>query len=203
MFGIILSAVILFIVLLLFSYVRIYVVYEDALKAYLRLFGIIKLRLYPAKAPERYISAKKMKALGRKSRKKSKPRSAKRKNKEEESVSKGIAETVEELYRLVSVILKRFAYKVKIRVRKLDIRVATDDAAKTALVYAAVCNSLTLLTELITGFDKLKCSIDSMDCRCDFVADSFSMETDIEIKIRIHNVLLSVMGVIVDTLNNK
>ncbi len=195
--------IIALIVLLLFSYVRICIVYENDLKAYVKLFGLFRIRLYPSKEPKKYISAKKLRSIQRKAQKPKIKKSAKKLENKKKNVPKGIGETVNELYSLISIILKRFAYKVKVRVKNLDVCVATDDAAKTALAYFAVCNSLELLSDLLSGYDKLKCSIDNMSCRCDFVSESFSIDVDIEFKIRIHNALLSVIGIIIDTLNKK
>lgn len=142
-----------------------------------------------------------LKASKVKSERKVKPSNKKKAKSDIEK--RGIKELLDELYSLISIILKRFAYRVKVRIKSLDIIVATEDPCRTALVYSAVCNSLNLLTELFTGYDKLEYKVDSMTCKCDFLTEKFSFDMNVEIKIRVKSVISSVIGVLFDLINKR
>ena len=193
------------ITLLLISHVRICVVYEGELRAYVRFLGIMRIRLYPEKEGKRYLSAKKLRRMQKKIRKKTvkKTENAKVENKVGSQSKKGIKETVDELYELVCRILARLAYKVKVRVRNLRILVATKDAATTALAYCGVCTTLNLLTDMMTSYDKLEYTVDSMSCECDYIADKPQFDVNIEIKMRLYNIISAGLGIVMDILNKK
>ncbi len=130
-----------------------------------------------------------------------------RKSKRKKSVQKDLhgqtftdaKDMVKHLYELIRSIIKHLEYKVKIRVKNLDITVATKDAATTAITYSLVCNTLSVLIELLTGFDKIKCRIGKVDCSCDYLSESFSASVDIVLKIKI----LHTFSVLVNTLMNE
>ncbi len=188
MLWVIIAAIIALILLLLFSDVRIYIIYDKELYSYYRALWFIKGYLYPEKGPEKYISAKKLK----KRRKKIHKKDTKRLNDKKDSISavfSDVRDMVKELLGLIYVILKKFLGRVRISVRKLDITVATEDAAATALSYALVCDSLNVLTDMLTGTDRINCSFGKLDCRCDYTATQFKAEADILIRIRVIQVI--------------
>lgn len=96
---------------------------------------------------------------------------------------------VKELLDLIIIILKRFIGKVKIKVKQLDINVATGDAASTALSYTVVCNTLDVLIDILSDKDRVDCRFISPRVGCDYTSDRFSAYVDILISIRIWQVI--------------
>ncbi len=184
----ILLAVVALILLALLSNVRIYIVYDKELYSYYRVFWFYKDQLYPEKGPEKYISAKKLKGRRRKLQKKR----TKRLTDKKESIGEvftDVRDMVTELLELIYIILKRFLGRVDIIVRKLDITVATDDAASTALTYAFVCDSVGVFADMLSNSERISCSFEEMDCRCDYISTQSKVEADVLIKIRIIRII--------------
>ncbi len=184
----IIAAVAALILLVLFSNVRIYIIYDKDLYSYYRVFWFIKEPLYPEKGPEKYISAKRIK----KRRKKLHKKRTKRLNDKKDTIGEvftDVKDMVKELLELIYIILKKFLGRVRIRVRKLDITVASDDAASTALTYALVCDSLNVLIDMLSNTDRINCKFGKLDCRCDYTDTQFTAEVDILIKVRIIQVI--------------
>ena len=184
----ILAAVVALILLALFSNVRIYIIYDKELYSYYRVFWFYKDTLYPEKGPEKHISAKRIKSRRKKLHKKSTKRLTDKKDTIGE-VFTDVKDMVTELLELIYIILKKFLGKIDIKVRKLDITVSTDDAAATALTYAFVCDSLNVLVDILRNTDRITCSFDRLDCRCDYTETQFKAEVDVLIKIRVIQVI--------------
>ena len=188
----IIAAIISAVVFLLNTRVRIYVIYrEDELYSYYRVFWFIKKQLAPEPVPKQHLTIKELKKTRKKLRRSLK-KTDKNQAKEKTSVTKAfgdVKDMVKELLELVIIILKRFIGKVKIKVRELDITVATGDAASTALSYAVVCNTLDVLIDILSDRDRINCRFIRPEVKCDYLARRFSATVDILITIRIWQVI--------------
>ncbi len=181
---------ILTVILLLNTRVRIYVKYDnDELYSYYRVFWFIKKQLSPEAPPKRYISVKELKKTRSKLYKTKQKTDKKPKKSNPSQVFGDVKDMVKELLELIIIIFKRFIGKVKIKVRQLDINVATGDAASTALSYTAVCNTLDVLIDILSDKDKVNCKFISPNVGCDYMSDRFSAYVDILITIRIWQVI--------------
>lgn len=170
--------------------VRIYVKYDnEELYSYYRVFWFIKKQLYPDEPPERYISIKQLKKTRNKLHKTKIKTEKKQKKSTPTQVFGDVKDMVKELLSLIVIILKRFIGKVKIKVKRLDINVATGDAASTALSYTVVCNTLDVLIDILSDKDKVDCKFVSPNIGCDYVSEKFSAYVDILITIRIWQVI--------------
>ncbi|MBR6514344.1 MAG: hypothetical protein IKT46_05860 [Clostridia bacterium] len=203
---IILAAVILAVlaaVLLLCSYVRIYVSYEGELTAYVRLFGIFKLRLYPEKKPEMHMSSKKIKKVRKKVYKTVKKKEESKEKTDLKEIVTDLIDVIKELYELICIIIEKFSGKVKIHIKKLDVRVGTKDAAATALLYSGVCNGLDLLIDMLRGSDRVRSSFGYLNCSCDYLSEKSSADISILIKIRVYNFIFSALGIVKHIITKK
>ena len=188
MIWIIIAAIIALILLILFSDVRIYIKYDQELYSYFRALIFLKGPIYPEKGPEKYISAKKIK----KRRAKLHKQSTKRMSDKKDSIGEvftDVKDMVTELLELIYIILKKFLGRVRIKVKNIDITVATDDAASTALTYALVCDSINVLVDMLSNSDRINCRFYKLDCRCSYTDSTPKAEVDVLIKIRIIQVI--------------
>ncbi len=77
-----------------------------------------------------------------------------------------------------------------VHIRKLSIRVGTEDAAKTALLYGVICPAARGLLEAINECSNLHLyHPEQMRVLPDFAANTFSAELDISISLRIFHAL--------------
>lgn len=179
------------------SNVAVIVSYNKELTAYLKLFGFFKLKIYPPKPKKLSLKKQKTNAKGQANKKKKKKTAD---ISEKGGANKDLRSLISELYELVLSIIKRMSYKLRIRVKELDVTVAGEDPAKTALLYSAVCNSLSVFADMISGFEKIKCRIDKLHCGCDFTATEFVFKADIVISIRVYRAVGAAIGILIDYL---
>ncbi len=197
---IILFAILLLIAVFLGSYIRFYVKYEDDLVVYAKFLGF-RTRIYPRQI-RKEMSAKKMRRLSRKLHKKdrkTKKRSAKSQKSEKAFKSVDSVSLSRNLLRIFIPIIKGLMGRVKVRFNKLLIVVATGDAASTAVSYAAVCNAVGVLIDMFEEKNEWDIRFSSVECRCDYTAESFSSEVDIDIRIRIWQALGLLMKVFINS----
>ncbi len=166
----ILTAVALVALLLHFIWVRLHVVYddEDGLRIWLQIL-FYKYQFVPEKPEKiklRNFKIKRFRKLERKRQQKAEKQRRKKHKRgkeklltEEISTKLPLTEKIALTVSIVKRLIKRFAKYLYIDVSKLYIKVATDDAAKTAYLYSAACQSVAYLTELLdnlTNFDVRK-----------------------------------------------
>ena len=184
--------------------------YCDALKIYLKIF-FVKIRLYPfIKIKKRYrhsMSKRKAekikKSLQKKPKKeskkseKSKKTPKKEKSKEKTNEFKLEPSDILAILAIITEFIKsfttRFSRSVRIKASRLNIVIACDDAASTAIAYGAVTQGINVLFPLLDGiknFKKLPKG-KNLSVVADFVAESSSIDVDIEIYVRVIKVIFS------------
>ena len=198
---IIIAVILLLIILLLNLYVGAQLVYEDELRVYVRVCGV-KIQLYPKKPPKQRISKKELQKLQTKLRRK-KPKTAKKAvdKPQKEKKKKDTAATAKEMLNILMPFIKGFMGKAKFIIKKLDITVSTDDAASTALMYTAVCDTLNILIDMLRAKEEWDVRFGHMECRCDYTAGSSSFDTDIMIKIKIWQALVLMLKTVMKSLH--
>ena len=175
------------------THVCITIRYDSGLFAFVKIL-FVKIQLYPEKT-KKTLSVRKLKKLRKKLLKKEKKQAVKKKEKKREKSKEkkksfsDIVSLVREMSSLVISILERLFKYLKIRIRHLEINVATDDAAKTALAYTAVSQSLNCMLYALDKYSRGKCDFENVICRCDYLSEKFSADIDIEFKIRIWQIL--------------
>ena len=149
--------------------------------------------VYPEPYPDDELSIKELKKMRKRLLKKSKVQKAqtkpvqKKKKKKKQTFNDIISLLKEVLYLLYYFLEKGIGY-AKINIKELDIAVATGDAAKTALTHTAVCEMLNTLIDRIEATD-WDFRYGNMECRCDYLSESFSCKANIVVKIRLWHLL--------------
>ena len=169
--------------------------YTEKLEVYLKIF-FVKIKLYPSKKKKKRYkhSMSKKEAQKIKDSLKKKPKKTKKKKKEEKSKDDEKVDTAS----IVSIILSfvknfidLFARAIRLKASRIKIIVATEDAAQTALTYAAVTQSINILFPLL---DKLKTVKKlphgkELSVDIDYLSDEPSFDVDLELYIRVAGAL--------------
>lgn len=186
-------AVIALIALILSINIRVIIKYdgEGLYARYNYLF--YRKQIYPEPFPKDELSIEELKKMKKKLLKQSKPSKGEGQKTKKKKVAKkkpfeDILSLIKEVVYLLYYFLDKGLSYAKINIKKLDIVVATGDAAKTALTHTAVCQVLNALIERIEATE-WDFRFGDMECRCDYLKESFSCNADIVIKIRLWHLL--------------
>ncbi len=105
--------------------------------------------------------------------------------------SKKKTELVKELFEILKLILTRFKKllkKVRFKVLLLDLSIASEDAANTAILYGRICTLIYPLISMLSvssGF-----SADKISVKTDFLSEDIKLELSSVAKIRISSLLI-------------
>jgi hypothetical protein len=195
---IILGCIILFFVFILTLQATVTIVYAGEVQLFLRVL-FIKIRLVPAKKKKypRSMSAKKARKIKEKMAKKEAKKLAKKNAKKEqketeqkaaaqsegkkEKKSPGeILDIVSLVANLVKKVIGKFFGHLKIKLARIRLKIATGDAATTAITYGAVTQAINVFFPLL---DQIK-TVKTPDAKqIEVSADFCSEESEIDIKI--------------------
>ena len=200
---IIILCIALFIALLLSTKIILRIKYEDKLVVYIRVL-FVKIQLYPKKEKKKRYphsmsrrKAQKIKDSLTKKKKKSKKKSkekTKEKSKKEDKYD--ILSIISIITTFVRNFLKLFVKSARIKTSKLHIIVASENAAKTAILYGAVTQATNVLFPLLDSiktFKKLPRGKDLL-VETDFLVDKPTIKADITIYIRVGGILKALIG---------
>ncbi len=186
MWGVIFLLVLALIVSLLLLQIRISIVYEGDVKV---LLGILffKFKVYPR---DNKPDIKKFSAKGINQRiKQDRKKIAAQANKEKKGKSSGkkthFLDTLKLVADILGAVKKRFFKHLRIKVAKLKLIVATDDAAKTALEYGLAVQGVQYIVSLLestTNFTVEKNGSIYVDC--DYCSEKTSLDLDITFSLR-------------------
>lgn len=171
----ILVAISVFLALLLSVRITLNIVYRDKLSVYLR-FLFIKVRIYPQK--EKKFNPKKQEKKLKKKESKSKP--VLKDNSKDQNSELSLTDNIKLITEILSVFFKALPRHLHVKLAKLHIKVATGDAAQTAILYGAVSGAVACLVELldsITNLNRLKRSSISI------IPDYLSEKSDVDVNI--------------------
>ena len=140
---------------------------------------------------------KKKAAKAQKKRKKTAKRGEEHKpqKKEKKSISE-ILDVVSLVTDLTGVVVTRFTKRLRIKVARMKIVVATDDAATTAIAYGAITQSINLLLPILSdvkNFDLPK-NEKNFDVRADFTSDTPSADIKISFSLRVWHLFDIALG---------
>ena len=186
---IIIGAILLLAALLLALRIRISIVLKDDISVTLHIL-CFKKRLFPRrKAPKRkHLSKKRAERIARKAAKKAARDAAKAsKNKHLFSSKKNrtLAEKIA-LVRAISAVLIRKTHKhLRLHAARLHIRVATGDAAETAVLYGVVCQSLSYLLALFDRVTRLRAVTPDVSVTADYLAEKPTADVKIIFSLRV------------------
>jgi hypothetical protein len=167
----------------------------------------IKIRLVPArkKRYRRSMSARKAARLKKKRIKKLRKKLEKKRDKEEEKQSakkaadksqekkKTPAEILDIIHlvcKLVTKVVGKFFKHLRIKLARINIKIATEDAATTAITYGAVTQAINVLFPLLDNIRTFKFPQNrDINIYADFCSDEAEIDIRIDFAIRVWHVL--------------
>ena len=178
-----------FVALILATRATINIVYEDQLKIYLKVL-FLKFRLYPERKKKFNI-----RAYEKKQKKELNPLNIKLIDSSKANAKTDIVDNIKTISSILSVLFKTFTKHLHVKLAKIHIKIATPDAAQTAILYGAASASLAYVVELLDSYTKLH----TIKERSIYIEPDFLSEKS-EIKINI-SLSLSVFGALVTIIN--
>ena len=173
--------------------------YRDEISLCASVLGL-KFMLYPKKKEKVKISDYSKKKLEKKKRKaQRKHLKLKKKADSKKTTAKpssepkrkpSFSENLQLIYGLLKACIGQASKYVKLKAQKIVINVGSEDAAKTALLYAAVNNSVVLILTLLGSCKRLKNFKGSeIAVNADFVSGKCSADVDISLSMRVWQIL--------------
>ena len=222
-------AIVLFFTLLFAIPIRITIDYSDQVRAHMSIAHLIRIVLHPKKKKkvrlsdytekkiakrERKRLAKEAKAKEKKKRKAADKKQRKldkkaRKDAEKSGAIKkdekpSILDNVRLITSIVEVFLKKFFRHLRIKVARLNITVATEDAAKTAILYGAVSQAVSYLIAVLDAKTNLKQKKNAQfSVNADFCATKSTADVCLSFSIRVGQVLLIGLAVLFRFIKHK
>ena len=185
------AAVAAILALILFSPVKIRVFTLNGVNVTAR-YLIFKRELYPAPP---------------KKEKKKKPKEQKKKEKpkkEQTADFSNVLSQLKELTEILKKLLVKLKKRLRITLRKLYITVGSDEAARTAMIYGAVCVACDELLETMKRFLKFKIKgDDAVGVNADFTSEKISAETDAEFSMSVISALTIVLPALAEYTKQK
>ena len=200
----IVCCIVLFLAFILSLRAKITVEYTDEVRLYVRVL-CFKVKILPKKQKKKgpfSMSEKKAKKIKERLRKKALKKKLKKQKKQEQkqqeqktgkkkkkSLSE-ILDMVSMVKDIVTVVIKKFFGHLRIDLARVKIKVATGDAATTAIAYGAICDAalhLFHILEPVKGFDLP--SARDIDIQADYLSESSSVDIKISFALRVWHVL--------------
>ena len=180
------------IVLLLSIPVGINLVLEDELRVYLRVL-FLKFKLYPSKK-KKFNQRKHEK----KKKKKESAKSSVLKERDEIKSKPTLLENISTITEIVRTFFKHFSKHLHVKLTKIHIKIATPDAAETAILYGAVSGAVACLVELIdsiTNLGRIKQS--SIAVEPDFLSEKSSARLNISLYINSFGAIIVILRTLI------
>lgn len=162
----------------------------------------------PCRNPERVLK-KELQRVRREERRaqrkvrRTEKRQAKRKAQAAPEAPKKLPLNLPERIALITALVKRFyeltSGRIKIRIKKLHITVSTDDAAKTAILYGAVCEATAMLLGLVNdGYTPIRYKEGAIAIIPDYVSGKCDAKVDVICSISLVRAFM-VLGSLVES----
>lgn len=204
---IVIGAVILFFVLLLLLRLHIVVTLRDEVGLSIRIL-FIKIRILPRKtvkwknySPEKAarIAAKKAKKEARKAAKKAAKEAKKKANEalppEERPKKTTLAEKLRMVRALCAALFRKTHKHLRLHAARLQLRIATGDAAKTAVLYGVVCQSLCYLLALLDRITRLRAAEPDVAVTADYLSEKSCADVRLDLSVRVGGAVLILFSV--------
>lgn len=201
---IVVGVALLLLLLLLTLRVKLYITYREEIRVSAGALGI-KIRLYPRKkkikwrkySPERAakIAAKEERKRAKDAAKKAKKQAQKKAKTEPQEVD--VAERMRMVRALVAALFRRAKKHLHLHTARLRIRVASSDAAKTAILYGAVCQSLSYLLAILDRMTKLKSTSSEVEVFPDYLSEKSTADVKLVFSISVYGILALSCAVVI------
>ena len=191
------------------------IAYSDEVVLYARIL-FVKIHVLPKKKPKKIngMSISKAKRIEKKLQKKAekKKRSAEeKKRKKAQNKAEGKKKSAQEIVSLVQMVsslavtvIERFSKHLRIKIARIKLVVAGDDAATTAIAFGAISQSINLLLPIledVKNFNRLKNAEISVDC--DFLATEPIVDIKIGFSIRVWQLLHVALAALISLIKHK
>ena len=146
----------------------------------------LKYRIFPQRQQKKKMSRQEfLSRLFRKEKKKKASVSKKRPETHKKPSASGILEFIKSASDILEKTFNSFLKYSKIKVSKINIVVATEDASKTAIMYGIISQSVAYLLEILNCFTTLKKSYNgTISVLPDFTKEDSSIKLDIQLQCR-------------------
>ena len=217
---IILGCIVLFFAFLLSLKATVTIAYsDDDLTLTLRVLGI-RIRLFPRKQKRgpRSMSKKKAERIRLKEKKRAQKRreaaraKAEEKKRRKEAAKarkkkKSMSEILDTLHLVRSIageVIRRFFRHLRIDVARVHIKVATGDAATTAVAYGAACTALNMLLPVLSDVKNFSMpSEKDFSVEADFLGDTPTLDVKLSFSLRVWHVFSIALGALKKFLAHK
>ncbi len=137
------------------------------------------------------------KALKAEAKKKKKAEQREKKKLEKASLTKEakklkkdeLVETITFFAKVGTKLLKKFGSRLYINVKKMNIVVASKDAATTAIMYGGISQSVAYLFKALDRAIHFKCKKEEFSLKCDFTSEKIRADVCIVFRVRLWHVL--------------
>lgn len=213
---IVIGAVLLLLSLLLALRIRISILYRDDVCLTL---GILcfRIRLFPRKKkirPGRYSPKKAERLAAKKARKEARKAAKKAAKKEKRRAQHALppdqqkkkatlTEKIGLVRALAAALIRKTGKHLRLHAARLHVRVATGDAAKTAILYGAVCQSLSYLLALLDRVTHLKAATPDVAVTADYLCEKSDADVHLIFSVRVIGILAILFSVAFAFLRTK
>ncbi|MBQ2766871.1 MAG: hypothetical protein IJF49_02205 [Clostridia bacterium] len=199
---ILLAAILLLLIALLLLKAKVTIGYRDELELTVTVLGIpirilpkrqkqVKVRRYNLRRMRRVEEKRKKKALAAQQKASEKQRKKAQRKAEKKASAQSKPQTpIDQTLRLILSLLKiffvRFGHHLHIDITRLRLVIATDDAAKTAILWGAVCPTVAAILELLDRGTNLHTDrATDIDVAVDYLSDSITADICIAFTLRV------------------
>ena len=213
---IVIGIIVLFLAFLLTLKATVTIVYDGEVKLFVRVL-FLKIKILPAKKKKypRSMSAKKARKLKEKREKKLAKKAIKKARKKQAKEDQKIAQKKGEVKKekktpgeildiiwlvsnLIKAVVGKFFSHLRIKIARIRLKIATGDAATTAITYGAVTEAINVLFPIIDQIKTLKTPQNKdIDISADFCSEESEIDIEVSFALRVwhlFSVLFAALG---------
>ncbi len=186
----IIFAVILFITFILCLKVNAKFTIKDEFKFKVSILGI-RLFEYPSPEKKMRVNKRTLKNLSKPQKPQKSKKSSHSKDTKKEKEKKSLSENLSMLISVLQVFFSRFKRFLRIKLTRIHINVATDDAAKTAILYGTVSQAVAYITAIMynSGCIVKRSGKENINVTADFVSEKTTADVEITLSLAIWHFL--------------
>lgn len=102
---------------------------------------------------------------------------------------KSVLRDIRFLARAVGILLRKFGRRLSVKLKRLHLTVASDDAAKTAYLFGALSQATAYLLTSLDAFSRLSYRNKNVKVEADFLSETLSADIEILFSIRVGSLL--------------
>lgn len=177
-----------FIIFILFLKVRLCLVYEDNLSVFIKIL-LFNISLFPKKTkklkPKDYSLKKLQKKQAKLEKKKTKTQTDDTKQTTKKDKSTQIKDILEIVKIILDNVMSPFGRYLKVEIIKIYVKIASDDAAKTAMIYGLASQSVAYIIEILSNITNVDIKKrNSVNVVADFLSENSEAKINITLGLR-------------------